>query len=217
MKKTILLFTILFITLLSSCTKVAEEPFVIEKPTHVPVVLNELDYSEYLKLSNPVVTITVKDIGVMKLQLFPDLAPNTVNSFILYAQEGRFDGNLFHRVVTDFIIQAGKITDACDIAGEMSLRHSENTLQHYRGVISMARIGTLMDSASSQFFIVQSAAHNLDDQYAAFGGLVDGFEVLDYITSLEVSGTETPIVDIVIESMTVELNGYEVSERICVE
>ena len=207
----------MIIALLSGCTKESAEDFVLEQPADVAVILNELPYREYLKLTNPVVTITVKDIGDIKIQLFPDVAPNTVNSFLLYAQAGSYDNNSFHRVVDDFVIQGGKITDACEIPGEMTEQNSDNTLLHTRGVISMARVGTLLDSASSQFFIVSQLASNLDNDYAGFGGVVDGFEVLDYIGSLEVGDTQLPIVDIVIESMTVELNGYETSDRVCVE
>lgn len=217
MKKTYILFTIILIALLSGCTEEVPDDFKLEQPDDVPVILNNLPYSEYLSLNNPVVTIKVKDIGEIKLQLFPDLAPNTVNSFLLYAESGLYDDNLFHRVIDDFIIQAGKLYNACDIPGEMTVLHSENTLLHYRGVISMARIGDLLDSASSQFFILEKAASNLDGTYAAFGGVIDGFEVLDYITSLESGNRNVTIVDVRIESMTVELNGYETSERICVE
>lgn len=217
MKKVYVLITIILIALLSWYSKQVPDDFTLEQPADVPVILNDLPYSEYLNLNNPVVTIKVKDIGEIKLQLFPDLAPNTVNSFILYAEDGSYDGNLFHRVIDDFIIQGGKINNACDIPGEMTVQHNENTLLHYRGVISMARIGDLLDSGSSQFFILEEAASNLNGTYAAFGGVVDGFEVLDYIASLESGNSNITIVDIFIESMTVELNGYETSERICVE
>jgi peptidyl-prolyl cis-trans isomerase B (cyclophilin B) len=217
MKKTYLLLTIIVALLLTGCTKKNDEEFVLEQPIDVPVILNNLPYKEYLKLSNPVLTIKVKDIGEMKIQLFPDLAPNTVNSILLYAEAGSYEGVIFHRVIDEFVIQGGIIPDACDIPGEMTELHSENTLLHYRGVISMARVGTLLDSASSQFFIVHENAHSLDNDYAGFGGLIDGFEVLDYIASLEYGDTNVPVVDIIIESMTVELNGYETSDRICVE
>lgn len=217
MRKINLIFLVLVTLFLSGCTKEATNDFILEAPQDTPVVLSELPYSDYLKLSNPVATIKIKDVGEIKLQLFADIAPNTVNSFILYAQDGSYDNNSFHRVVSSFVIQGGKIEGACDIPGEMSLRHEDNTLLHYRGVISMARIGNLLDSASSQFFIVVEDAHNLDTQYAGFGGVVDGFEVVDYLASIEVEGTQVPPVDIIIESITIELNGYEVTERICVK
>lgn len=217
MRKISLLLLVFVTTFLSSCGKdssIESYPFI--QPEDEPIVLASLDYSSYLKLTNPVATIVVKDIGEIKLQLFPDLAPNTVNSFIQYIQDGDYDGNEFHRVIDDFVIQGGKIDGACFIEGEMQERKSTNDLQHYRGVISMARIENLLDSASSQFFIVVEPAHTLDAQYTAFGGVVDGFEVVDYIASLS-DGNQVPITQIVIESMSVELNGYEAVERNCMD
>ncbi len=216
MRKAYIIVAILLTLTLSGCTKTVDDDFELVRPADVPVVLNDLDYSGYLKLTNPVITIDVKDIGEIKLQLFPDIAPNTVNSFILYVQNGDFDNNEFHRVIEDFMIQGGKITGACTIPGEMTLRYDENDLLHYRGVISMARVGTLFDSATSQFFIVAEDSHHLNSNYAGFGGVVDGFEVIDYIASLD-NGQEAPVVPIVINSITVELNGYVVADRICAE
>jgi peptidyl-prolyl cis-trans isomerase B (cyclophilin B) len=177
---------LLLIIVLSSCKK---EEFVFEVPKDQPVVLATLPYSEFLKNSNPVVTIHVKDIGDITLQLFPDIAPNTVNSLILYAENKAYDNNEFHRVVDGFVIQ---------------------------GVISMARVGTLLDSASSQFFITSEDAHFLNGEYTAFGAVIDGFEIVSYIASLD-NGFESPVASIIIESITVERNGYEVEDRICVE
>lgn len=204
---------LLLIIVLSSCKK---EEFVFEVPKDEPVVLATLPYSEFLKNSNPVVTIHVKDIGDITLELFPDIAPNTVNSFLLYAENKDYDNNEFHRVVDGFIIQGGMIEDACNIPGEMTLKNSDNTLKHFKGVISMARIGTLLDSASSQFFITSEDSHFLNNDYAAFGAVIDGFEIVDYIASLD-NGFESPVASIIIESITVERNGYEVEDRICTE
>ena len=218
MKKAYLLLVILTLFTLTGCKKApVTDGFVLVPPEDTPVILNELPYSTYLSLNNPVVTITIQGIGDIKLQLFPTVAPNTVNSFILYAQNGSYDGIEFHRIVSEFVIQGGKLNNACEIPGEMTSEYSDNTLLHYRGVISMARIGDLLDSASSQFFIVQRDANNLDGDYAGFGGIVDGFEVLDYIASLKDENYDIAIVPIIIESMTVELNGYETADRICVE
>lgn len=216
MKKRYLILLVILVLLLVSCEE--KEEFLLEQPTDVSVVYSSLPYSDYLKLSNPVATITVKDVGIIKIQLFKDIAPNTVNSFIQYAMDGSFDNNEFHRIVPDFVVQGGMIEGACDIEGEMiDNGFDDNTLLHYRGVVSMARVGQLLNSASSQFFIMVNDSHNLDRAYAGFGGVVDGFEVIDYLSSIADSNSETAPVPIIIESITIELNGYEVSERICYE
>lgn len=136
------------------------------------------------------VTIEMENGGVMKLELYRDTAPVTVTNFITLCNEGFYDGLVFHRVIEGFMIQGGgygaeftpKNTEA--IKGEFSANGVENDLKHTRGVISMARTN-VPDSASSQFFIMHEDAPHLDGQYAAFGMLTDGFDVLDEIASAE--------------------------------
>lgn len=217
MKKLIVLLTLVLMVALTGCSVDETEDFEFETLEDTPMVLSKLGYADYLKLSNPVITITVEGIGEMKFQLFPDIAPNTVNSFIQYVQDGDYDDNEFHRVIDGFVIQGGELEDTCEIAGEMTLQNETNDLLHYAGVISMARVGTDMDSATSQFFIVESNTESLNGEYAGFGGLIDGYEVLDYIASLQVEDAETPIVPIIITSITVELNGYTPVDRVCYE
>lgn len=216
--KRLLLFTLLSITLftLAACNNNEEEPFVHDVPREYNLNIQDLDYAEYFSLNNPVVTITVQDIGEIRLQLFPSLAPNTVNNFIQYIEDGAYDNNSFHRVVENFMIQGGELDDpACNIPGEMSANDVENDLVHYRGVISMARVGEDYNSANSQFFILHVSTSQLDTLYAPFGGAISGFNVIDYIAGLQSESGEFPITDIIISSITVDLNGYTPEDRIC--
>ncbi len=214
----ILLFAISSLLTLSACGK-EEEKIVHDVPEEYSVNIQKLAYAEYLSLNNPVVTIEVEGMGEIVIQLFPDIAPNTVNSFIQYATEGDYNGNEFHRVVSGFVIQAGRLDNPCDIEGEFKENgYEENDLSHQRGVISMARVGNDFDSGNSQFFIVQADglnAQSLNGIYAGFGGMVSGFNVLDYINSMQSQTGEVPTSEVNITSVTVELNGYVANDRVC--
>ncbi|XMB72719.1 peptidylprolyl isomerase [Mycoplasmatota bacterium WC30] len=179
------------------------------------VDLTALPYYSYLSDTNPVITINVKDFGVMQLQLFPDVAKNTVDNLIHYIQEGSYSNSTFHRIIEDFMIQGGIVSDTgCSIKGEFSSNGVDNDLSHSRGVISMART-IINDSATSQFFIVHNDSKFLDTKYAAFGGLVSGFNVLDALAIVSTTTNDAPTDNIVIESITIELNGYTVDDVIC--
>lgn len=158
------------------------------------------------------VAIEVKDFGTMTLELYPDVAPKTVENFLAYVNDGFYDGLTFHRIVKGFMIQggdptingSGKTTRKA-IKGEFSSNGVENNLAHERGVISMART-SVKDSATSQFFICHEAAPHLDGDYAAFGKVIDGLDVLDAIAAVDVtygSGGEksSPITPVVIEKI----------------
>lgn len=135
---------------------------------------------------NPIVTFEMEDGGVMKAELFPEIAPNTVHNFISLAQSGFYNGLIFHRVIRGFMIQGGDPEGTGmggsdeTIKGEFSANGVENSLSHTRGAISMAR-SSAMDSASSQFFIVQEDSTFLDGEYAAFGYVTEGIEIVDQI------------------------------------
>jgi len=226
MKKILLVIVATFISFgLLGCEKEpVEEQIEIIIPDEEFVNLQDLPYAEYVNLLNPVITISVRDMGDIVLQLFPDVAPNTVSNFIAYIQNGAFTDNEFHRVINDFMIQGGKINNPpCTISGEMTSNGFVNDLEHDRGVISMARIGGDYDSQTSQFFIVHENANFLDSEYTAFGGVVSGFNILDYIAELEATNlvggneisTELPIFPVYIDSITVELNGYIPTDPIC--
>lgn len=137
------------------------------------------------------VEMSVKDFGVVQLELYPDIAPITVENFVSLVEDGFYDGLTFHRIVEDFMIQGGDPkgdgTGGSDkeIKGEFSSNGVENTLSHTRGVISMARSQD-PNSASSQFFIMHADNTNLDGQYAAFGKVTEGMDIVDKIASVKV-------------------------------
>jgi len=137
-------------------------------------------------MSNPIVTITMQDGGVITAELYPEIAPNTVNNFISLANHGFYDGLTFHRVIPGFMIQGGDPDGrgtggpGYSIKGEFSSNGFKNDLAHERGVLSMAR-SMHPDSAGSQFFIMHQDAPHLDGEYAAFGKVTDGFDIVDSI------------------------------------
>lgn len=160
-------------------------------------------------------TIELEDGDEIMLELYPDLAPDTVENFVELAEDGFYDGTIFHRVIEDFMIQGGgydenlKEQKTESIKGEFAKNGFENTLSHTRGVISMARAQDY-DSATSQFFIVQKDATYLDGQYAAFGRVTEGMDIVDEIASAK-TGTvassnmeDVPIEPIVIDTITID-------------
>ncbi|SHH50072.1 peptidylprolyl isomerase [Clostridium grantii] len=165
----------------------------------------------------PIVTIILNDDSQMTLELYPEIAPNTVNNFISLINKKYYDGIIFHRVIEGFMIQGGDPTGTgtggpgYSIDGEFSSNKFQNDLKHTRGVISMARSGD-PNSAGSQFFIMHEDYPSLDGEYAAFGKLIEGFEVLDRIATVEKDSKDKPIEDIVMKTISVDLNGYEWKE-----
>ncbi|NMB00788.1 MAG: peptidylprolyl isomerase [Firmicutes bacterium] len=157
------------------------------------------------------------DLGIIEIELYPDLAPNTVRNFISLVQKGFYDGVIFHRVIPGFMIQGGDPTGTgtggpgYSIKGEFSQNGFPNTLKHERGVISMART-MVPDSAGSQFFIMVNNAPHLDGAYAAFGRVVSGMEVADKIVSVKRDRMDKPLVEQRIKKVTVETFGVEYPE-----
>lgn len=177
--------------------------------------LSGLPYYAYLAKTNPVVTITVKDVGIMELQLFPDVSKNTVDNFINYVKKGAFTNSSFHRIIKDFMVQGGIVSNTgCPIKGDFSSNGVANDLSHYRGTISMART-SVKDSATSQFFIVHKNSDFLDGEYATFGGLVSGFQILDDLAMVSTLSDDAPVKKVIIKSMTVKLNGYKAESAVC--
>ena len=154
------------------------------------------------------IEIEMENGGLIKLELYPDVAPITVENFVSLAKEGFYDGLIFHRVITGFMIQGGdpegKGTGGpgYSIKGEFAMNGVENNISHVRGVISMARAKP-MDSASSQFFIVQSDSTYLDGSYAAFGRVTEGMDVVDEIASVPTDRYDRPLEDVVIKTIRV--------------
>ena len=179
-------------------------------------VENDFGYSMFLNDSNPVVSIDVVDYGRMEIELFPDVAKNTVNNFIAYVESGKYTDSTFHRIISGFMIQGGKTKESYNpIAGEFDSNSFTNILSHYRGVISMARTSDV-NSATSQFFIVHKDSFFLDGDYASFGGLISGFDVLDKIADEKTDFNDSPLTDIVISNVSIEFNDYTFDEVIYV-
>lgn len=168
----------------------------------------------YLKETNPVVTINVKDHGSIELQLFNEVAPNTVANFIEIAEKGLYKGSIFHRIIPGFMIQGGAVNQAVSpIKGDFIANGVNNPLLHTRGVISMARTN-VKDSATSQFFIMHKDSPHLDGLYAAFGVVTNGIDVVDAIAKARRDAYDKPYEDIVIESVTVDLKGSLIPKTI---
>ncbi len=154
------------------------------------------------------VQIEMENGGIIKLELYPDIAPITCANFVKLAKDGFYDGLIFHRVIKDFMIQGGDPTGTGmggadeNIKGEFAVNGVENNLSHERGVISMARSRSY-DSASSQFFICHADAKYLDGQYAAFGKVTEGMDVVDEIAEVKTDYNDRPMIDMVIKTITV--------------
>ena len=166
---------------------------------------------------NPIVTFTMENGDVMKAELYPDVAPNTVNNFISLVKKGFYDGLIFHRVIAGFMIQGGDPEGSgmggpgYSIKGEFNYNGFDNSLKHSRGVLSMAR-AQHPDSAGSQFFIMHANAPHLDGQYAAFGKLIEGEDVLDKIASVDTDYSDRPRKPQVMKTVTVETFGVDYDE-----
>ncbi len=164
-------------------------------------------------MANPIIKINVKGFGTMTAELYPEKAPVTVANFVKLAGEGFFSGLVFHRIIPGFMIQGGGMfadfteKKANSIVGEFASNGIDNDLKHERGVLSMARTA-VKDSASSQFFVMHANAPHLDGQYAGFGKLTDGYDVLDKIASVKTGSfgyyyQDVPVVPVEIESVEV--------------
>ena len=161
---------------------------------------------------NPIVTITMANGDVMKAELYPEIAPNTVNNFISLVNKGYYNGLTFHRVIAGFMIQGGCPDGngmggpGYSIKGEFSRNGHVNQLKHTEGVLSMARAMN-PNSAGSQFFIMHQDSPHLDGQYAAFGKVVEGLDVVDKIAQVGTDWSDRPMVPQIIDTMTVETVG----------
>ena len=168
---------------------------------------------------NPIVTIEMENGGVMKAELYPEIAPNTVNNFISLVKKGFYDGVIFHRVISGFMIQGGDPKGVgvggpgYTIKGEFSANGFKNDLKHDRGVLSMART-MAPNSAGSQFFVMHEDSPHLDGQYAAFGKLTEGFDVLDAIAAVRTDYNDKPRTPQVMKKVTVETFGVDYPEPV---
>ncbi|MFA1820225.1 peptidylprolyl isomerase [Virgibacillus oceani] len=166
---------------------------------------------------NPVVTITMENDEQITVELYPEIAPNTVANFVSLVEDGFYDGLIFHRVIPGFMIQGGDPegngtgNPGYGIPGEFSSNGFENDLEHERGILSMARSQD-PDSAGSQFFIITELSPHLDGDYAAFGEVTEGMEVADEIVSAERDDMDKPLEDQQMKEVTVDTKGYDYAE-----
>ena len=167
---------------------------------------------------NPIVTFKIKNKGTIKAELYPEIAPNTVNNFLSLVNKGYYNGIIFHRVIKGFMIQGGDPDGigsggpGYSIKGEFSGNGFTNDLKHTEGVLSMART-MFPDSAGSQFFIMHKDSPHLDGQYAAFGKVIEGMDVVNAIAETATDRwSDKPIEDQVMEEVTAETFGVEYPE-----
>ena len=172
-------------------------------------------------MANPVVTFEMQDGTSFRAELYPEVAPNTVNNFLSLVGKGFYDGIIFHRVIAGFMIQGGDPKGIgvggpgyC-IKGEFSANGVKNDLKHQRGVLSMART-QVPDSAGSQFFVMHADADYLDGQYAAFGKVIEGMDVIDAIASVRTDFRDKPLKEQKMKKVTAETFGVEYPEPVII-
>ena len=220
---------IMIVSVISGCGSEKTDTTVTNAPGHVSSDSEDNNSNETDKIkesedtalsdSNPIVTIEMEDGGIITIELYPDVAPNTVNNFISLINKGYYDGVIFHRVIPGFMIQGGDPDGngmggpGYAIKGEFSANGFKNTLAHTRGVISMART-KIPDSAGSQFFIMVDTASYLDGQYAAFGKVLSGMEVVDKIVSAKTNAADKPLTDQRMKKVTVDTRGVDYDEPV---
>lgn len=217
----ILLTIILASTLLTACSsnktkEIKEDLLGINFNTET----NEVELSQY-ETENPVVAMYIENYGAIVIELYPDIAPNTVANFISLTKSNFYDNNTMHRLVPGFVLQGGDPTGTgtggpgYTIKGEFSTNDFENNLKHEKGIVSMARTSVSNDTAGSQFFIMLGTASYLDGQYAAFGKVIDGWSNIENIINNEqVQNQETGQLknNLVIKKTLIDLKGKEYQE-----
>lgn len=170
-----------------------------------------------MESKKPIVKIEMENGGIIEIELYPDVAENTVNNFISLVKSGFYNGTIFHRVIPGFMIQGGDPTGTgmggpgYSIKGEFLANGAVNNLKHERGVISMARAMN-PNSAGSQFFIMVADAPHLDGQYASFGKVVSGMEFADEIVNTETNMQDKPLKDQIMKTVSVDTFGVEYNE-----
>ena len=210
MKKPIVLLLAALMLLSLACAKGSKAPAAASNTTETKEDTN-------VDKSHPIATITMKDGGVIQLELYPEVAPQSVKNFISLANAGFYDGLIFHRVIPGFMIQGGDPNGkgtggpGYSIKGEFKANGVENNISHERGVLSMAR-AQAYDSAGSQFFIMHQDYPSLDGLYAAFGRAISGMDVVDKIANTTTDSKDKPYKDQVMATVRVETWGVEDGE-----
>lgn len=206
-----------FMVILAGC---GSKPAAVPAPTPEPAPAESTTGTG--EIPHPIATIEMDSGKVIKLELYPEVAPNTVNNFISLANQGFYDGLIFHRVIPGFMIQGGDPEGlgtggpGYSIKGEFATNGFDNTLKHTTGVISMARSQSL-DSAGSQFFIMTADASHLDGQYAAFGKVTEGLDVVEEIVNLPRGAKDRPTDPPVMKKVTIDTLGKEYPEPVKVQ
>ena len=218
MKKTIVLLLVALLLLSLACA--TEEVSRADKAAEALLAAqqkNETKEETNVDKTHPIATITMKDGGVIKLELYPETAPESVKNFISLANSGFYDGLIFHRVISGFMIQGGDPDGrgtggpGYSIKGEFAINGVKNDISHVRGVLSMARAQPY-DSAGSQFFICHADSTFLDGQYAAFGRVTSGMDVVDRIAATTTDSKDKPYKDQIMETVRVETWGVDYGE-----
>ena len=209
----VVITSLLMLLIITSCGTESENEQIAEQQTQAENQPTE--QTKYPDVEeNPVVTITMENDEEIILELFPDIAPNTVANFISLIEDDFYDGVVFHRVIPDFMIQGGDPEGTgtggpgYSIPGEFSSNGFENNLKHNRGVLSMARTNN-PNSAGSQFFIMVAESPNLDEKYAGFGQVIEGMDVVDAIVSTERDQADKPLEDQRMKTVVVDTKGYD--------
>lgn len=222
-KKILIILPIILITLIiTGCESKKTQPTIKEDLLNIDYKeeANELDLSQY-ETQNPVVAMYIENYGSIVMELYPDIAPNTVANFISLVKDGFYDNNTFHRLVPGFVLQGGDPTGTgtggpgYTIKGEFSENNYENNLKHEKGVISMARTSASNDTAGSQFFIMLDKSEYLDGQYAAFGKIIDGWSNIEKIVANEKVANENTgqlQKNLIIKKAVIDLKGKTYNE-----
>lgn len=204
LRKVIIALSAMSLMLMVGCSKGSSSKEATNEPLDPPKEL-------------PIATIKIKDYGTIEAELYPHLAPNTVNNFIELSNSKFYDGLIIHRVVKDFVLQGGDPEGTgmggpgYSISGEFEENGFRNDIKHETGVLSMAR-SQHPDSAGSQFFIVTKDAFNLDKNYAGFGKVIKGMDIVEEINNVKVGDRDKPVDNVVIESIRVDTKGVEYPE-----
>nr|WP_298839272.1 peptidylprolyl isomerase [uncultured Clostridium sp.] len=216
LKKSMILFILIFVVFASGCENIAQKNS--DTTTKEVKTQTKIVTEKGVNDKNPMVTIVMEDSSTIKIELYPEIAPNTVRNFVSLVNSGFYNGLKFHRVMAGFMIQGGDPKGTGNggpgyaIKGEFSENNFSNNLKHVRGVISMARTET-PDSAGSQFFIVVATSDNvsssLDGKYASFGKVTKGMETVDKIVSVETDGNDKPKKDQKMKKVTVDTFGVK--------
>ncbi|WP_376770066.1 peptidylprolyl isomerase [Clostridium bowmanii] len=217
-KKVMALFVVFFVMFAVGCSNKDQNK--VESTTKVAEKVEtskEIKTEKTANDKNPIVTIEMEDSSIIKVELYPEIAPNTVRNFVSLVQNGFYNGLIFHRVMPGFMIQGGDPEGTgsggpgYSIAGEFSNNKFANTLKHERGVISMGRVNGQPNSAGSQFFIMVHDYSSLDGDYASFGKVIKGMEIADKIVAVKTEGTK-PIKDQKMKKVTVDTFGVKYGE-----